>query len=717
MNELVTCGFFCLIVDAVLTLCLWAGLVLLRCPGCGPLVGLWTFGVVKWVLLHVYASMLAEGKPRAVLSRLVALLCLLPPVVESGRFLTADSSEAHMGRGGADLSALLMGSVASAVACVFWENLFCGDGKKRDADTVNSKQLLTRLLKYCRPDTLHLIAAFSFLILAVMCDSLIPLYQGKVIDMLGGQTAQSSFCYSIGQLALLSLGSALFSGLRGGIFMCSLARLNKRLKHLLFHTLLQQDVNFFDENKPGPLSSRLHSDVDRMGRTVALNSNLLVRSTVRTGLMLKVMLGLSWELTLLTCIEMPLVGLVQNKYSTLSKAMKDQIQDCQAQNSDLASQTIGGIRTVRSFRAESDEVRRYNKALDQMSRIRRRSRVCSAVFLLMRRVVTLTIKILMLLQARSLISSDRLSVGNLVTFFLYQKPMSQSLQELLYCYGETVSTMGVISKVFSYIDRKPKSQKAGDLAPEKLRGRVSFQDVTFSYPSAAPGASVLKSVSMELQPGKVTALVGPSGSGKTSCVSLLKRLYEPQEGQILLDGEPLHRYDHKFLHQQVALVSQNPVLFSGSLRYNIEYGLRDCSIEKIREVAKKINVDEFILELKDEYDTDIGECGSKLSDGLKQCIAIIRALVRDPRVIVLDEATSKLDVKAQHTVLPEILSRGRTVLVVAHQLKTVEEADHIIFMENGVVVEQGTHRELMAQGGRYHRLREELFSSPAAAQD
>ncbi|XP_060951470.1 antigen peptide transporter 2 [Limanda limanda] len=713
MNDLAACGFFCLVLDAVLTLCLWAGLVLLRCPGCGPLLGVWTFGAVKWVLLYVYTSILTEGKPRAVLCRLVALLCFLPPVLESGRFLGADSSEAHVGRT-ADLSTLLLGSAASALACVFWENFLCGDGKKRDADTGNSQQLLMRLLKYCRPDTLYLIAAFSFLIFAVICDSLMPLYQGKVIDMLRGQTPQSSFCYSIGQLAFLSLGSALFSGLRGGIFMCTLARLNKRLKRLLFHTLLQQDVHFFDENKPGRLSSRLHSDVDRMGRTVALNANALVRSTVKTGLMLKVMLGLSWELTVLTCIEMPLVALVQKKYITLSKEMKDQIQDCQAQNTDLASQTIGGIRTVRSFKAESDEVRRYNEALDQMSRIRRRSRVYSSVFLLIRRLVTLTIKILMLLQARSLISSDRLSVGSLVTFFLYQKPMSQSLQEILYCYGETVSTMGVISKVFSYIDRKPKHEKAGDLAPERLRGRISFQNVTFSYPSAAPGPSVLKSVSMELQPGKVTALVGPSGSGKTSCVSLLKRLYEPQEGQILLDGEPLHRYNHKYLHRQVALVSQNPVLFSGSLRYNIEYGLTDCSIEKIREVAKKINVDEFISELKNEYDTDIGECGSQLSDGLKQCIAIIRALVRDPQVIVLDEATSKLDVKAQHTVLPEILSRGRTVLVVAHQLKTVEEADHIIFMENGAVVEQGTHRELMAKGGRYHRLREELFCSPAA---
>lgn len=492
--------------------------------------------------------------------------------------------------------------------------------------------------------------------------------------------------------------------------MFTLARLNQRLKHLLFHTLLQQEVHFFDENKPGRLSSRLHSDVDRMGRTVALNANALVRSLVKTCLMLAVMLSQSWELTVLTCIEMPLLATLQNKYITVSKELKEQIQDCHAENKDLASQTVGKIQTVRSFRAESGELRRYGEALKQLCAVKRRSGVYSACFGLARRVVSLGIKVLMLVQARSLISAGRLTIGSLLSFFLYQKPMSNNLKEILYCCGETASTVGVIAKVFSYLDRTPACKKEGELAPEKLQGRIVFQNVSFTYPSAPQDKPALKSVSMELQPGKMTALVGPSGSGKTSCVSLLKRLYEPQEGQILLDGEPLHHYRQKYLHRQVALVSQNPVLFSGSLRYNITYGLTDCSIEKVKEAAKKADVDGFISELEDEYDTDIGECGGRLSGGQKQAIAVVRALVREPQVIILDEATSKLDVEAQHAVLQEVLSCGRTVLVVAHQLKTVEKADHIIFMEKGEVVEEGTHQELMAKRGRYHRLKEALFS-------
>ncbi|XP_044035949.1 antigen peptide transporter 2 [Siniperca chuatsi] len=709
MREVAACALFILLFDMVLCLALWAGLVLLKCSSCGGLAGVWAFGAVKWASLHVFTSVLTDGKPQAVLCRLVALLCLLSPVFESGRILMAPS-EPYMGPP-PDLSMLLLGPMASSLACVVWEKGLCGDGKMRkDDNKLDTRRLLMRMLKYFRPDTLYLIAAFSFLILGVICDTFIPLYQGNVIDMLRGQVLPTSFCYAIGQLALASLGSALFSGLRGGIFMCTLARLNKRLKHLLFHTLLQQEVHFFEENNPGRLSSRLHSDVDRMGRTVALNANALVRSTVKTCLMLAVMLNLSWELTVLTCIEMPLLAIVQNKYITWYKELKDQIQDCHAQNKDFAFQTISGIRTVRSFKAEKDELRRYNEALDQMCTVRRRSGIYSAIFLLIRRLVGVGIKILMLIQARSLISSGHLSIGSLVSFFLYQKPMSNNLREILYCYGETMSTVGVISKVFSYLDRTPECKKEGELAPEKLEGRIVFQNVTFTYPSAPPEKPALASVSMELQPGKMTALVGPSGSGKTSCVSLLKRLHEPQKGQILLDGEPLHQYKNKYLHQKMALVSQNPVLFSGSLRYNIEYGLKDCTIEKVKEAAKKANADDFISELENKYDTDIGECGGKLSDGQKQCIAIIRALVRDPQVIILDEATSKLDVEMQHAVLQEVLARGRTVLVVAHQLKTVEKADHIIFIEKGEVVEEGTHQELMAKRGRYHRLKEELFS-------
>ncbi|XP_076008071.1 antigen peptide transporter 2 isoform X2 [Genypterus blacodes] len=710
MRGAVACGLAVLLLDLVLCVALWAVLVLLRCSSCGGLAGVWAFGVVKWFLLHSLIPELTGGPVPVVLHKLSVLLCLLSPVLESGRVLL-DASGCYAVPH-PDPSVALLGVMSSGLACVVWEvGLSVKSRAGRDDGNVKAGPLLLRIVKYFRPDVLYLIAAFTFLFLCVICETQIPYYQGMVVDILSGQILHTSFSYTLTQLAVVSLGSALFSGLRGGIFMCTLSRLNKRMRLRLFHSLLQQEVHFFDENKPGSLSSRLQSDVDKMGRTVALNANALARSTIKACIMLIRMYSLSWELTVLTIVEMPLLAAVDSQYQAKSKDFKNQIQERLAEAKEEAHQTISGIRTVRSFRGELREVKRYKECLEQVCAVKSRGRIYSSVFLLIRRLVSLGIRLLMLLQARSLISSGRLTVGILVSFFLYQKPMSRSIREFLYSCGDTVSTVGIISKVFSYLDRKPKCQDVGDLAPEQLEGKVVFSNVSFIYPSPDSQKPVLKSVSIEMLPGKITALVGPSGGGKTSCVSLLQRLYEPQEGQILLGGQPLHRYQHKYLHQKVALVSQNPVLFSGSVRYNIAYGLKDCSLDKVREAAERINADDFISNLEKQYDTDVCEGGGRLSDGERQCIAIIRALVRNPQVLILDEATSKLDVNMQHAVLQEVRARGCTVLVVDHDLSTVEKADHIIFLENGQVAEEGTHQELMSKRGRYYGWKEELFTT------
>ncbi|KAM8888866.1 antigen peptide transporter 2 [Synchiropus picturatus] len=711
MSHVWWCGFLLVLFDLLLGSALWSGLPLLQTSCCSGLTGVWLLSAVRGAALWFFLSSLSEGQTPPILHRLLLLSCLLPPVMESGRMLTYSLDEPYPGPS-MNLSGLLLSSVSSLLACALWETVLCGQQKQQSLD---SRRLLTRMLKFFREDTCLLLAAVTSLILAVVCEALIPLYQGNVIDILRGDELHSTFHFVVGKLAVAVIGSAMFSGLRGGAFKLALARLNKRLKHLLFHSLLQQEVRFFEENKPGHLSSRLHSDVDRMGRTVALNANAMLRNSVKSCLMVALMFTLSVKLTVLTCIEAPLLALMQNKYYLISKELKEQMQECQAHAQDATLQTLTGIQTVRSFNAEKGEIKRYSAALHQIHSIKRRMGINSAVFLLVRRLVSLLLNILMLVQASSLILSGQLTIGSLVSFLLYQKPLSRSLRELMLSFGDTMSTTGVISKVCGYLDRCPKWVKEGDLAPDQVEGRVLFQNVSFTYSAAAEDNLALKSVSFELKPGKMTALVGPSGSGKTSCVSLLTRMYDPQEGQILLDGEPLHHYQHKYLHQKVAVVSQNPSLFSASLLYNIMYGLNQSSTEIMKYTAKKIHADSILQQLEEEEDIerqggDVGDCAGKLSDGQKQSIAIIRALVRDPKILILDEATSKLDVNAQHVVLKEVVSRGLTLLVVAHQLKTVEEADHIIFIEKGQVVEEGTHQQLMAKGGRYHRLKEELFN-------
>ncbi|XP_077359341.1 antigen peptide transporter 2-like isoform X2 [Festucalex cinctus] len=566
----------------------------------------------------------------------------------------------------------------------------------------DARRLLARLLGYFAPDFIFLAAGFVFIILTVACDTCVPLLQGRVTDALQGAAPDSAFYSALAVLAGVSAGSCLFSGLRAGFFKMTHAGLDRRLKVALFRTLLTQEVLFFQENPPGSLCSRLHSDVHQMGLTVALNANAVLRSSLKTVLMLAAMLCLSRQLTALACVEIPVMAALQRQQVRWQKEVKEQKQDSLARLRELSHQSLGGIRIVRSFRGQSDESGRFRAELERLRDISVRAACLQAAFHFLRRLGSLASKTVMLLAARRLVSDGRLSIGTLLTFFLLRKPMSHNLKEILVCCGDTLATLGIISKVFSYLDRSPKRRADGHLAPHALRGHVVFRQVTFRYPSAPHHRPALKDVSLVLEAGKVTALVGPSGSGKSTCAGLLKRLYEPQSGDILLDGRPLHAYRNDYLQQKVVCVPQNPVLLRGSLRYNLQYGLRALDLGRARELAANIKADGLLAKMEaDEDDADVGEGGAHLSQGDKQSAALLMALLRQPRVLILDEATSHMDARAQNAVLDLVSGCGCTVLMVAHRLASVERADRVVFMEDGVLTEEGTHAhaQLMASGG------------------
>lgn len=665
-------------------------------------------GMVTWAILETLLNFWPThiGQGRTVLRRWVAALALLLPVYETVqiavplRMNTSHPGDLH------DVGTVALSAASASLACLFWELGF--SDRPRSVDAANEKKqqaraLLARVVRYSTPDYLYLAAAFLFLALAAWGETYIPVYIGQVIDILRDSYDQSSFLTAIVFMGVYSIGSSLFGGLRGGMFMCCLCRLNKRVRHLLFQNLMRQEITFFEEHKPGSLSSRLISDTDKMGRSVAMNVNVLLRSLVKTVAMLRLMLGLSWELTLLACVEMPLTALLQNFYNSLSQELSQQLNDCQAEAVEVASEVVGAVRTVRSLHGEQQETQRYQNTLGNMLCIKRRKGIYSALHLLLKRVMTVGLKVLMLLRGRDLITSQQLSMGSLLSFFLFQKDMTTNMKHLVYIYGDMLNTVTSSVKVFQLLDREPKMKAEGDLAPSQLVGTLALHNITFSYPSR-PDTLALKDVTLEVQAGRMTALVGFSGSGKSTCVSLLQHLYEPQDGDVLLDGQPLHQYQHRYLRSKMAVVSQDPVLFAGSISYNIGYGLQgSCSEEEVQEAAKRACAHGFISKLKNGYDTCVGECGSELSAGQKQCIAIARALVRRPQILILDEATSCMDVNTQHAVQAVLDgSEGQTLLVIAHRLQTVQRASHIIFMDHGEVVEQGTHQELMAMRGHYY---------------
>ncbi|XP_020361127.1 antigen peptide transporter 2 [Oncorhynchus kisutch] len=679
----------------------------------GNVVRLWVVAGIRLVLL-LGLSLLTLGSIKPVFKRWLAVHCFLAPVYETGRLMLYGGSPERvyrsLGLGSPSLWPLC--TVAAAAAALFWETTFPDSNGESNGKQKKQKArvLFMRVLIFYRPDILLLVGAFIFLSLAVLCEMFIPFYTGKVIDILGTQYKWNNFLTAIILMGLYSLGSSFSAGCRGGLFMCAINSFTCRMKVKLFGALVKQEIGFFETIKTGDITSRLSTDTTLMGRAVALNVNVLLRTLIKTVGMLSLMMSLSWKLTLLMLMETPITGLLQSVHDNYYQRLSKEVQDSIARANEAAGETVGGIRTVRSFKTEQHEAGRYNDRLMDTHNLKTRRDTVMAVYLLLRRLTAVVMQVAMLYYGRLFIQRGQMTTGNLVSFILYQSDLADNIRTLIYIFGDMLNSVGAAGKVFEYLDREPQVSTKGTLQPETLTGHVQFHNLSFSYPTRQE-RKVLQGFSLELRPGQLTALVGPSGGGKSTCVSLLERFYQPQQGEILLDGLPLQSYQHHYLHRKIAMVGQEPVLFSGSVKDNIAYGLADCSLERVQEAARRANAHSFISQLEKGYDTDVGERGGQLSGGEKQRIAIARALIREPQVLILDEVTSALDTESEHMVQEALAScPSQTLLVIAHRLKTIERADQIILIDQGTVQEQGTHQELMDRKGSYYKLKERLFT-------
>ncbi|KAL8180150.1 UNVERIFIED_CONTAM: ATP-binding cassette sub- B member 9 [Gekko kuhli] len=418
--------------------------------------------------------------------------------------------------------------------------------------------------------------------------------------------------------------------------------------------------------------------------------------------------------------------------------LSKEVQNALAKANNTAEETISAMKTVRSFANEEVEANVYRDKLQQVYKLNKKEAIAYTYYVWSNGLTLLIVQVSILYYGGHLVISDRMTSGNLISFIIYEfvlgdcmeasilSPQASAFrQKLSYrisfefqfsqilrrspsigsVYSGLMQGVGAAEKVFEFIDREPTMRSDGTLAPSQLEGRVEFKNVTFAY-RTRPATQVLQNVSFTLHPGKVTALVGPSGSGKSSCVNILENFYPLQDGQVLLDGQPIHMYEHKYLHSAISLVSQEPVLFARSIAENISYGLASVPYESVVQAAQKANAHLFVTELQDGYHTEAGEKGAQLSGGQKQRVAIARALIRNPPILILDEATSALDAESEHAIQQAIYGdvQNHTVLVIAHRLSTVEKAHSIIVLDKGRVVQQGTHRQLMEEGGLYLKL-------------
>ena len=565
-----------------------------------------------------------------------------------------------------------------------------------------------RLLSNCKPDIPYISLATFFLLLAATGEIFIPYYTGEVIDSIAIEKNKAKFMTSILIMTLISLGKAIAAGLRGGLFTLIAARFSKRISNLLFGSIVKQEIGFFDSTKTGEIVSRLTSDTTKMSDQVGLNINIFLRNCVQSTGTCVFMFKLSWKLSIVTLIGLPLFAFISEVCGNYLKKLATQVQEATAKANEIAAEVVSSMKTVRSFANEVGEYKRYENKQEAIYRLKIKESFLNGGYRWCTEILTLTLDVVVLLYGGHLVLEGELSGGNLVSFILYQLQLGFYISEIGDIYTGLLEAVGASQKVFELIDRKPKIQNNGIANPSDISGEVRFEKVSFAYPTR-PDILVLDKVSFSVTPGEVVALVGPSGSGKSTCISLLEHFYEPTAGEVLIDSIPVKNFEHKCLHSKIALVGQEPVLFARSIKENIAYGLcNNGEIDQtlVEHVSRLANAHSFISDMSEGYDTETGEKGLQLSGGQKQRVAIARALVQNPRILLLDEATSALDAESEHLVQDAIYKNltGHTVLIIAHRLSTIEKADKIVVIDQGSVIAQGKHTELMEQNGLYSKL-------------
>ncbi len=588
-------------------------------------------------------------------------------------------------------------------------------------ETQKKRSSLFRLFKYSKKDIHYILIGTFFLLVGSICEAFVPYYTGQVLDSIIVKKDFTDFKKN----AILFIGAHFIAGMFGGLRTCAfsvaVSRLNVRLRKLVFTALIEQDIGFFDKIKTGDMLSRLSADTTTMSDLISQNLNGFLWNFVKTLGTLVFIMKLSWQLSLTCLIGAPIIFSVGKLFGNYYRKLSTKVQKAMAEANHVAEEALSTIRTVRSFANEDGEINSYLFKLKEMLKHKIRQAFVFTTYDWSVKISELCMTMTMLSYGAHLVSTQQISSGDFISFVIYQLTLAACLEGLTSVYTGLMSAAGASEKIFEYLDIKPELQITRAYEPDNVRGAIEFRNVSFSYPTR-PDAPVLKNISLSVRPGEVIALVGPSGSGKSSCVSLLERFYKPDKGEILIDGLPLSDFNHKFIHRVIALVGQEPVLYARSISKNISYGLDedDYSLEKVMDAAKMANAHGFIMETPKQYETECGERGTQLSGGQKQRIAIARALIRNPTILLLDEATSALDAESEYLVQQAIHKnlKGHTVIVVAHRLSTIENADKIVVLDHGEIVEMGNHRELLKQNGLYaHLVHKQMHGDQSADND
>ena len=573
----------------------------------------------------------------------------------------------------------------------------------------SSLKRASRLFQYIKPYRIEFSFGLFFLLLSTATSLIFPALMGNLVDSASDKLVNNINQIAIVLLVLFAL-QAIFSYFRIVLFVNVTEKTLAVIRQETYAHLIKLPMNFFSKRRVGELNSRIASDISLLQETFTTDLAEFLRQVLIIICGIVFLSLTSVKLTVFMLAIIPAMMLAAVFFGKYIKRFSKQVQEKVAESNTITEETLQGISNVKAFTNEFFEIRRYTKKTNEVMQIAKkggRYRGAFASFIIFCLFGSI---VAVIWYGVLMINSNELSIGELFTFILYSVFIGASVGGMADIYAKLQKAIGATEHLMDILEEE-KEEIHSTFSADAVKGYIKFHNLSFAYPNR-PDIQVLNNLNFEVQQGNNIALVGPSGAGKTTLASILFGFYKIEYGQISIDGKNIEEYDLHFLRKQIAIVPQDIILFGGSIKENIAYGKLDASEQEIEEAAKKANALNFINDFPEKMETLVGERGIQLSGGQRQRIAIARALLKNPSILILDEATSALDSESEKLVQEamDVLMKGRTSIVIAHRLSTIKNADCILVLENGQIIEQGTHQELQKNEGLYKQLSDMQFN-------
>jgi ABC-type multidrug transport system fused ATPase/permease subunit len=579
----------------------------------------------------------------------------------------------------------------------------------------SSLQKAMRLFGYMRPDRGKYLTGLMFLVLTSATALAFPWLIGDLVNGAKKAGAQSEINFRAGLLIGILALQAVFSFFRIYLFSQTTENTLVRLRKHLFEHLIMLPMSFFTQTRVGEINSRISADITQIQDTFTTTLAEFLRQLILIIGGIIAIIYISPRLSLFMLALIPAIVVTGIIFGRFIRKISRQVTDRVAESNTIVQETMQGIVNVKAFANEFLEVMRYQKSIQEIARLSMKSAFSRGLFASFIILALFGAIVGIVWYATLLMYENKIDFGQIISFVIYTSFIGASIGGIAELYAQIQKAVGATERIFEILDHTPESidLNTHKSSGTRLKGDVEFKNVGFVYP-ARKEVNVLKGISFSAHSGESIAIVGPSGAGKSTITQLLLRFYEPTSGSILIDGKNANQYSLTELRDHMAIVPQDVILFGGTIRENILYGKPSASFEEVVSSAEKANARAFIEEFPEKYDTVVGERGITLSGGQRQRIAIARAVLKNPSILILDEATSSLDSESERLVQEALdkLMVGRTSFIVAHRLSTIRKASNILVIDKGLVHETGTHDELMAiQGGLYASLSRLQFSA------